>query len=144
MPTSASQRENRILRISSWKFRCLRNHHLPCTSQIRQKIEFLCNPRVRFGEKLSAHAIRATDGSRISWISYALCDISLPCRPQDGLNGLPYLSIFGLIVNLRSFPGVAHVSCVKAKRGAESKEGKVPHPHLQNGVHVKRDEHAVE
>ena len=61
MPTSASQRENRILRISNWKFRCPRNHHPPCAPQIRRKTEFLCFLSHRFGEKSSFHAFRSAD-----------------------------------------------------------------------------------
>ena len=95
-------------------------------SQIGRKLDFSCNPRVRLDKKPSFLVIRATDGSRISWISYALCDISLPCRPQDGLNGLPYLSILGLIVNLRSFPGVVRVQLPRSGQHGE--------PHCEIGT----------
>ena len=64
MPTSASQRENRILRISSWKFRCQRNHRPLCASQIRQKADFSCNPRVRLGKKPTFPTIRASDWTK--------------------------------------------------------------------------------
>ena len=61
MPTSASQRENRILRISSWKFRCPCNHRPPCAPQIRRKAEFSRFPRGGLDETRMFHAFRMAD-----------------------------------------------------------------------------------